>query len=152
MTRYIAIDGKGGSGKTHLTNLLEEKLSVPVFHLDEYGNDYEPFIGIPKLVEKLQHTDAPVLIFEGVGVFKSDFDEFNAFKILVDITDEVRKIRVGGRDVPTDERSQEEWDKIFDIWIKAESEYFTDELKTKADLVVGEEYDVDEIINVLSLK
>ena len=152
MHRYIAIDGKGGSGKTHLTNLLEKKLGVPVFHLDEYGNDYEPFVGIPRLVEELKNIDASLVIFEGVGVFKSDFDEFNAFKILVDVTDEVRKDRVGGRDVPTDERSQEEWNKIFDIWIRAESEYFTDELASKADLIVGAEYNVDEIISTLPLR
>lgn len=49
MTRYIAIDGKGGSGKTYLARLLAEKLQARLFHLDDYGDDYKPFIGIPTL-------------------------------------------------------------------------------------------------------
>ena len=44
MTKYIAIDGRSGSGKSYLANLLAEQLDVKVFHLDDYGNDFEPFI------------------------------------------------------------------------------------------------------------
>jgi hypothetical protein len=48
--------------------------------------------------------------------------------------------------VPTDQRSQAEWNKIFSIWIRAESEYFTDTITAKADMVVGAEYAITDIV------
>lgn len=145
MTRYIAIEGKGGSGKTYLAHLLQKKLNCELFHLDDYGNDYEPFVGIPRLIEELKNTDAPLVIFEGVGVFDDRFNEYEPFRILVSVPDEIRKMRAEGRDVPTDSRSAAEWSKIYDIWMRAEAEYFTDDLEAKADLVVGEAFSIDGI-------
>ena len=111
MSRYIAIDGRGGSGKTYLSNLLAKELDAAVFHLDECGNDYEPFIGIPKLIDAVAKAKNELVIFEGVGVFDERFDLFNPFRILVDIPDTIRKKRAEGRDVPSSDRSEEEWKK-----------------------------------------
>jgi uridine kinase len=143
MSKYVAIDGKGGSGKTYLTNLLQEKLGAQVFHLDEYGNDYEPFIGIPQLITHIKNTDAQLVIFEGVGVFKDSFDEFEPFRILVEVPNEVRIERALSRDIPREDRSVEEWQKVFAIWDKAETEYFTDLQRRKANITVGEGGDFD---------
>lgn len=147
--RYIAIEGRGGSGKTYLSELLANQLQCKVLHLDEYGNDFEPFVGIPSLLKEISKIEnAEVVIYEGVGVFKDEFDYLNAFKIFVDTGDEVRKSRAESRDVPTDERSKEEWEKIYKIWSLAESEYFTEDIKTKAHYITDKdgEFGVDEII------
>ena len=111
--------------------------------MDEYGNDFEPFIGIPKLIEILSAQSDETVIYEGVGVFDSRFDLFSAFKIFVDTPALIRKERAESRDVPTDERSAEDWKKIYDIWKEAEEEYFTDEIKNKAQIIVGEDGDFE---------
>lgn len=146
---YIAIEGKGGSGKTYLSELLAKRLRCRVHHLDEYGNDFEPFVGIPNLLKAISTVgDVEVVVYEGVGVFKNEFDHLNAFKIFVDTADEVRKLRAESRDVPTDERSKEEWEEIYKIWSLAESEYFTEDVKTRAHFITPKdgEFYVDEII------
>jgi uridine kinase len=146
--KYIAIDGPGGSGKTYLANRLAERLHAEVFHLDDFGNDYEPFIGIPKLVEAIAASIAPVVIFEGVGVFDARFDRFDPFRVFVNTSLIVRRERAALRDVPRSDRSAEEWKKIYEIWRVAEADYFTDGLKDRADLVTPEtgEDDADGII------
>lgn len=150
MQRFTAIDGRGGSGKTYLAKLLAERLGAQLFHLDEYGNDYEPFIGIPKLFADLLKAKEDIVIFEGVGVFDDRFNQFKAFRVLVDVPETVRTLRAESRDVPTTERSEEEWSKIYQIWEKAEREYFTDATRAKADVVVGEldgEFDLEAIVD-----
>lgn len=149
MTKYVAIEGRGGSGKTYLSTLLGEKMSVKVFHLDDYGDDWKPFIGIPKLIELLTATTDDVVIFEGVGVFKDEFDQFNAYKIFVDTPEDIRDSRAKGRDIPRSDRTAEDWKDIWVIWNESDKTYYTAELRAKADLVVGSdsgEFAIDEII------
>lgn len=152
MTKYIAIEGKGGSGKTHLSNLLGSELGVKTFHLDDYGNDWKPFVGIPKLIELLDQTSEDVVIFEGVGVFKQEFDRFNAFKIFVNTPEKVRAKRATSRDVPRDDRSAEDWEKIWKIWTESDKHYYSPELQRKANLTVGSvdgEFDLQAIKNAI---
>jgi uridine kinase len=137
MTTFIAIDGPGGSGKTYIARVLARQLDAAVFHLDDYGNDYQPFIGIPALVDQLRQAQADVVIYEGVGVFDTRFDEFHAFRIFVNTPHDVRESRVAGRDVPAEDRSAEAWRKIFKIWQKAEKSYFSPELVQRAQWVVN---------------
>jgi uridine kinase len=150
MRKYIAIDGKGGSGKTYLANILGERLGAKVFHLDDYGNDYEPFIGLPKLHSEILASDMDCVIYEGVGVFDRRFANLNSYKILVKIPDQVRKDRALSRDVQTSLRTVEEWNKIYAIWAKAEEEYFGDgSIEDGTNQIVGEhdgEFAIDSVI------
>ena len=143
MTQFIAIDGRGGSGKTHISDILAERLDVAVFHLDEYGNDFEPFIGIPVLIEDLRKVTADTVIYEGVGVFDARFDEFHSFRIFIETSSQVRESRVAGRDTPRADRSVADWQKIFAIWDEAEKAYFTPELIESARLIINGDTDVD---------
>jgi uridine kinase len=145
--KYIAIDGPGGSGKTYLANRLAERLHAEVFHLDEFGNDYEPFIGIPKLIDAINASSAPIVIFEGVGVFDKRFDRFNPLRVFVNTSLTVRRERAALRDVPRSDRPAEEWRKIYAIWSGAEGEYFTDILRERANLVTPETGDIDQVIS-----
>jgi uridine kinase len=143
--KYIAIDGRGGSGKTHLANMLADQLGVTALHLDDFGNDYEPFVGIPKLIEAIENASGDIVIFEGVGVFDDRFDRFQPFRILVNTDPEVRRTRAAARDVPRSDRSADEWKKIYDIWRDAETAYFTDARMAKADLVTAADGRVDVV-------
>ncbi|HMS92921.1 MAG TPA: hypothetical protein PKD28_00900 [Candidatus Saccharibacteria bacterium] len=148
MTRYIAIDGKGGSGKTYLARLLAEKLQARLFHLDDYGDDYRPFIGIPTLRQLAGEATEDIVIYEGVGVFDDRLDDLRPFRVFVQVPEDIRHQRAKGRDVPRDDRTADDWKDIWEIWDKAEPEYFTDAIIQKADMIVGAEdgnFDVDVI-------
>ena len=149
MTRYIAIDGKGGSGKTYLSSLLAERLGATLLHLDDYGDDYKPFIGLPRLVAELEQITDDIVIYEGVGVFDERFDKFKPFRILVQVPGEIKAARASSRDVPRADRSAEDWKKIWDIWFEAEAKYFDESFSQKADIIVGTEdgqFDIELIL------
>ncbi len=143
MTKFIAIDGNGGAGKTYIANMLADELHATAFHLDEYGDDFHPFIGIPALVRDLRATTDAVVIFEGVGVFGAQFDEFNAVRVFVNTAKPTRDQRVAGRDVPRANRTKEDWQQIFSIWDKAEKQYYTPELIHSADLTIDNNGSLD---------
>src|SRR5690349_13382661 len=115
MTRYIAIDGSGGSGKTYLSNKLADAMNAQVFHLDKYGSDFVPFVGLPVLRRLIGESTDEIVIYEGVGVFDKRFDDLNPFKIFVDTPEDIRARRVAGRDVPRGDRTLEDWKLITQI-------------------------------------
>lgn len=149
MTKYIAIDGKGGSGKTYMSELLASRLQARLFHLDDYGDDYKPFIGIPTLRKLVAKATDDIVIYEGVGVFDDQFDDLRPFRIFVQVPEEIRKQRAEGRDVPRDDRTAEDWKEIWAIWDEAEPACFTESIIQKADMIVGTKdgnFDVDAIV------
>ena len=149
MTRYIAVDGKGGSGKTYLSRLLAKRLQARLFHLDDYGDDYKPFIGIPKLRQLVAEATDDIVIYEGVGVFDDRLDDLRPFRIFVQVPEVIRKQRAEGRDVPRGDRTVDDWKEVWRIWDEAEPEYFTEAIMQKADMIVGAEdgdFDVDAIV------
>lgn len=135
MTKYIAIDGAGGAGKTHLSILLAEKLNCKVFHLDDFGNDYQPFIGIPAMIEAVRSLDDEVVIIEGIGVFDERFNFLKPFRIYVDTPEDLRSERAINRDTPTADRSAEDWAIIYKIW-EAEASDYIRESRNLADMIV----------------
>lgn len=154
MTKYIAIDGRGGSGKTYLSEALGKRLNAPVIHLDKYGSDFAPFVGIPVFIEVIEETQGNCVIFEGIGAFDERLDKFNALRVLADPPEQIRNRRIAARDIPRDDRDASDWRKIARIWTAAENEYFTDSLVAKAGILVdtlNTAADVDTIIDRLDL-
>lgn len=151
MKQYIAIDGHSGSGKTHISALLADRINARVFNLDDYGNDFEPFVGIPSLIEALRKVESGTIIYEGVGVFDQRFDEFKPYRIFIDTADHIRDKRVRNRDVPREDRTVDDWQKIFAIWEKPERDYFNSNIKVSADLIINndDEADIDSIVKNL---
>lgn len=151
MTRYIAIDGRGGSGKTYLSEVLGKKLNAPVIHLDKYGSDFAPFVGIPVFAEVIKETKGTVVIFEGVGAFDSRLEHFNALHILAEPPKKVRRERLKRRDIPRADRTIADWKKIDKIWSKAEKKYFSKAHRRKADIIVDTletESDISKIVRL----
>lgn len=137
MTKYIAIEGRGGSGKTYLSEALGKKLGATVFHLDKYGSDFVPFIGIPALAKAVQAAPSNIVVYEGVGVFNRRLDKFKPVRIFVDTPPRVREERLAQRDIPRKDRTEWDWRVIGRIWHKAEKVYFATKRSHRADLVVG---------------
>ena len=149
MTKYIAIDGIGGSGKSYISNLLATRLKAEVFHLDDYGDDFHPFIGILKLFEVIKQSTAEMVIYEGVGVFNDKFDALNPFKILVKSSDDNINERIYKRDILNPRYTKEEWIRIGKIWECAQGKYFNNTIDDKADLTIDNngELDIDLIVS-----
>lgn len=137
MTQYIAIDGRGGSGKTYFSEQLAKALNAPVFHLDKYGSDFVPFIGLPILKRIVEESAEDIVIYEGVGVFDDRFDELHPYKIFVDTPEQLRNQRLSSRDVPRFDRTTDDWKLIGEIWSAAEGDYFAGEPSKKANIIVG---------------
>lgn len=149
MTKYIAIDGMGGSGKSYISDLLATRLNAEVFHLDDYGDDFHPFIGLPKLLEIVKQSAAEIVIYEGVGVFDDKFNVLDPFKILVKSSDDIINERIYKRDILNPRYTKEEWMRIGKIWESAQNEYFNKSIDNKADLTIGNngELDIDMIVS-----
>lgn len=151
MTKYIAIDGMSGSGKTYLSNLLSKRLNAKVFHLDEYGDDFHPFVGLPKLLDKVKQAKAEIVIYEGVGVFGDKFNSLEPFRILVKANDDIKNKRIYDRDVLSPKHTKDEWVLIGEIWEDVEKEYFDNSLDNKADLIIknNDKLNIDLVISKL---
>jgi|GEM_PF-5756720 len=153
MTTYIAIDGGGGAGKTYLSEKLAHALGAELFHLDKYGSDFVPFVGLPVLRRLVGESTSAIVVYEGVGVFDERFDDLKPYKIFVDTPEPIRAKRAAALDVPRDDRTAADWVLINEIWSKATQEYPRSAAKQKADLIVGSEdgeFDVDAIVNQIS--
>ena len=98
MRFVIAIDGASGMGKTTLANELGTKLNIPILHFDDFGDDYKPFVGLPRLFETLASSPDPLIIIEGVGVMDERLEAYDNFKILLETSTEERTRRYVTRD------------------------------------------------------
>ena len=149
MTFVIAIDGTGGTGKSTLSQALADRLQVPVLHLDEFGDDFKPFVGLPKLFETLQSMTDPVVIAEGFGIICPQLGDYPNYKILLEAPEALRAARCIARDSAKFDRAIMQ--QIDTIWGGAERKHFTPELTRSADLVIDstEPFQIRDIVAAL---
>jgi Ni2+-binding GTPase involved in maturation of urease and hydrogenase len=162
---FIAIDGKGGAGKSTLASQLSEVLEAGVIHTDDFttfdkpayrGSDlviekvFNPIIegqrnlsyerlqvwpGEPHFVQDQAVTD--VMLIEGCGVSCEKFRPYLSYVITVDLDDDIRIKRIIERDVVVGGRSSEENDRVGKLWEAGEIEYFSnDNPLSRSDMVV----------------
>jgi uridine kinase len=163
-TLFIAVDGRGGSGKTTLAKLLSEKLEAEIIHTDDFSgwdnplNWYleiikEVFEPVQNGAESLSYQpaswwenhqpdpvkDQPVtniMILEGVSSSRSEFSDYISLSIFVDTPQEECLRRGVERDKSTG-KSEEELVKMWKEWTEEENKYFDkDNPKVKADVVI----------------
>lgn len=114
---FIAVDGHGGSGKTTLANLLSKKLNAEIIHTDDFASWENPVNWWPILIEKVfqpikdgekfvsykrsswavNHKPEPIIdqpvteimIVEGVGSSRKEFEKYIGLSIFVDTSEDV---------------------------------------------------------------
>lgn len=161
----VAVDGKGGAGKSTLGNMLGEYLNATVIHSDDFTSFEEPaYDGADLLVEKvfdpimkgernlsysrlqvwpgepkeiINQPVTEIMILEGCGASCEKFRPYISYTVAVELDDSTRYERVNERDVIQGGRSPEESKRINKLWDEKEREYFAKDDPTKrADVVV----------------
>lgn len=165
-TRFIAIDGHGGSGKSSLAEMLAKQLSAEIIHTDDFAGWDNPENWWPLVIERVfesikngattlnyprskwweTHNPEPVvnqpvtdiMILEGVTSLRKDFRPYISFGIFVDTPKEVCLQRGFERDKGQDDKSDDEIKQMWQGWYEKEEVYIArDNPKMFADLVVN---------------
>lgn len=163
-TVMIAIDGRGGAGKTTLANFLAVKLGAEVIHTDDFADWNTPLEWWPEVITKVfapisnnattlsyqptswwpDVTKAPivdmpvsaVMILEGTTSTRKEFDAYIDIRIFVDTPADMCFERGVNRDVMNG-RDAEIATKKWKDWITAENQYFLyDNPKEKANIII----------------
>jgi len=173
-TVFIAIDGHGGSGKSSLAQLLGKKLKAEIIHTDDFASWDNPLNWHPLVIRDVfdpiragavslnyqpsswwedhypaQVKNQPVtaiMILEGVGSSRREFDAYISYRIFVDTPKEVCMERGIVRDMNVG-KTRGELTDIWEKWFENEKAYMLrDDPKTKADLIVeGTKPFIDQI-------
>lgn len=162
---FIAIDGKGGAGKSTLAKQLGDRLKIETIHTDDFttfdkpaydGSDkvieavFRPIIkgnrslsyerlqiwpGESSIIENQPVTD--VMLIEGCGVSCKKFRPYLSYVITTNLDDDTRIKRIIARDVVDGGRSSEENDRIGKLWEEKENQYFSqDNPLLRSDLII----------------
>jgi uridine kinase len=156
-TRFVAIDGHGGAGKSTAAARLATALDgVPIVHTDDFASWENPVDWWPSLISEvleplakgeratfvptswdgvarslIEVSPAETVIVEGVTASREAFREYMAFSIWIDAPRGVCLRRGLDRD---GEAARAQWES----WLAAEDEYVAREQPTRyADLVVS---------------
>jgi uridine kinase len=156
-TKFVAIDGCGGAGKSVLAAKLAEELGgAPVLQTDDFASWDNPLDWWPRLIDealeplsrgrpaRFKRTDwastgrqewrelppAEVVILEGVSASREAFQPFLTYSIWVEAPRDLRLRRGLERD---GEEARRQWEE----WMAAEDEYVRRERPhERADMVV----------------
>lgn len=163
-TIFIAVDGHGGSGKSTLAQLLAKALHAEVIHTDDFASWDNPHNWHTDMIEKVfmpieqgemtltyqptswwddhypeviqNQSVTPLMILEGVGSSRKEFDIWIAFRIFVDTPKDICLERGMERD--RNNGSPEEVQRLWKTWFDEEEKYFEqDDPRVKADLVLS---------------
>lgn len=164
-TILIAIDGRGGSGKSMLATWLSERLNAQVIHTDDFASWDNPINWWPILIERVfepikngattlsyprskwwdNHfpeaaVNQPVtcvMIVEGVSSSRREFRDYINLSIFVDTPKAICLHRGIKRDTATG-RTRRELEMIWSEWSNDEDEYMRrDHPQEHADIVVN---------------
>ena len=164
-TAFISIDGHGGSGKSTLARLLTEKLGAEIIRTDDFASWNNPQHWWPEVIEKVfmpiangaltlsyeptswwehHHPEpvtnqsiTPLMILEGVGSSRKEFDEYLSYRIFVDTPKDICRQRGLERDANTG-KSRSELETMWQRWFDDEEAYIKrDNPKEKANLIIN---------------
>lgn len=177
---FIAIDGHGGSGKSTIANYLSEKLNIEVIHNDDFASWDNPKdwwkVIIKKIFRPIKNGDnllnytrskwwenhnpkpvinqpvTPVMILEGVGSLRREFEPYISYGIFVDTPAELFLSRGFERDRGLDGKSDLEIKSMRDGWNKDEQDFFSKyNPRRRADLIVRGDTELDSQLKDLVL-
>lgn len=164
--KFIAIDGRGGSGKSTVARLLATELGAEIIQTDDFASHENPLNWWPLVIERVfepiaegaaslsyprskwwpAHTPEPVehqavtstMILEGVSALRREFRPYISVGVFVDTPREVCLQRGISRDLAYDTgKTKDEITKMWNEWAEAEDEYLRrDNPKEIADIVI----------------
>ncbi len=154
--RLVAIDGRGGAGKSTFARALAVAAGgAPVVHTDDYADVFEPEPWWPLLLEQVIEPlvkgesgvawhrpeaggeaelvtvePSPIVIIEGVSSGRREWADRLAFVFWIDTPTDVRRERMLRRD-------GEEAEKLWDDYETEEDEHFArHRTREHADLII----------------
>lgn len=164
-TRFIAVDGHGGSGKSMLAAMLAKQFNAEIIHTDDFAGwdnpiDWWPLV-IERVFEPIKRGDkllnyprskwwathqpesvvnqsvTPIMILEGVTALRQEFRPYISYGIFVDTPKAICLQRGFERDKGTDGKPDAEIKAMWEKWFADEEEYIArDNPRDFADLVV----------------
>jgi uridine kinase len=163
-TKFIAVDGHGGSGKSSLADILAKKLDAQLIHTDDFASWDNPLNWWTVVIERVfdpieagvktlsyprskwwpgHHPEpvvdqpvTPVMILEGVSSLRKEFRPYISYGIFVDTPEDVCLERGIARDLSTG-KSRQDLVKTWQGWLKDENDYLQrDQPQAYADLVL----------------
>jgi uridine kinase len=176
-TTFIAVDGRGGSGKTTLAKWLSEALRASVIRTDDFASWNNPFDWWPLVIDLVfepikngakvlnyprsrwwdTHHPVPVvaqpvtaiMILEGVSSSRREFRQYLSLNIFVDTPIELCLERGIARDTTDTGKTVAELDQMWKWWLEKESEYMErDQPKEHADIVIDGTMPVEEQLSM----
>lgn len=165
-TLFIAIDGRGGSGKTTLAALLMKKLNAQLIQTDDFASWDNPYDWSQLLIERVfepikngaktlnyprskwweNHQPEPVvdqavtdiMILEGVSSLRKEFRDYISIGIFVNTPREICLQRGIERDINNDTgKTEAEIAAMWEKWAADEDEYTNrDKPQEYADIVI----------------
>lgn len=165
-TLFIAIDGRGGSGKTTLAALLAKKLNAQLIQTDDFASWDNPYDWWPLAIERIfepikhgakvlnyprskwwdSHQSEPVvdqsvtniMIIEGVSSLRKEFRDYISIGIFVNTPREICLRRGIERDINNDTgKTEAEIAAMWEKWVKDEDAYIDRHKPQKfADIVI----------------
>jgi uridine kinase len=165
-TLLIAIDGRGGSGKTTLAALLMKKLNAQLIQTDDFASWDNPYDWSQLVIERVfepikngaktlnyprskwweNHQPEPVvdqpvtniMILEGVSSLRKEFRDYISIGIFVNTPREICLKRGIERDINNDTgKTEAEIIAMWEKWAAAEDEYINrDKPQDYADIVI----------------
>jgi uridine kinase len=163
---FVAIDGRGGSGKSTAADMLAEKLGAEIVHTDDFAGWDQPLNWWPSLIKRIfepiaqgatslsyprskwwpnHHPEpvvdqevTPVMILEGVSALRKEFRPYISVGVFMDTPREVCLRRGIERDLASDVgKTKAEIVEMWEEWAKDEDEYLEhDNPRAFADVVI----------------
>ena len=164
--RFIAIDGRGGSGKSTVAKLLAGELGAEIIQADDFASWENPTDWWPLVIERVfqpitngaselsyprskwwpnHHPEpvvdqpvTPIMILEGVTALRKEFRPYISLGIYVDTPTDTCIRRGIGRDLTNNTgMTKKEIIKLWEKWVLEEDVYtHRDNPKAYADIVV----------------
>jgi uridine kinase len=164
-TLFIAVDGRGGAGKSTLAKYLSEKLNAEIVRTDDFASWENPFGWWPLLIEQVfqpirngtralhyprapgwdnQHSEpitgqpvTKIMVLEGVSSSRKEFRQHISLSIFIDAPKDICLRRGVERDRLKGNRSDSDLIRLWEGWSAEEDGYLQrDDPKQNADIVI----------------
>jgi uridine kinase len=172
----VAVDGRGGSGKTTVARQLSKALNAEIVQTDDFSSWENPFDWWPLLIDRVfkpiqmgaqtihycrktgwdsslkepttVQLVTPIMVVEGVSSSRKEFQPYISLSIFIDAPKDICLARGIERDRLQSKRSEAELTRLWSNWSSAEDAHLQrDNPKERADIVLdGTQPFIDQLV------